>query len=63
MKFGLGSQLTEQMGVSLFAQGSALTAHVEQCLLLEAVIFTPLHKSNELKDKDNTSLNIIIILT
>lgn len=59
--FGLSSQLTELVGDALFAQGSAVTAHTEQCLLLEAVICTPLHTPNELKDKENTSLNIIIL--
>lgn len=61
--FGLGSQLTELVGDPLFAQGSAVTARTEQCSLLEAVICTPLHKSNKLKDKETTSLNIIVILT
>lgn len=60
--FALGSQLMEQVGDPLSALGDAVTVHMEQCLLWEAVICTPLHKSNELEDKENTSLNIIIIL-
>lgn len=61
---GFGSQLTEQRGDPLFAQASAGTAHMAQCLLSEAVICTPLlHKSNELKDKGKMSLNLITILT
>lgn len=60
--FALCSQLIEQVGDPLSALGGAVTAHMEQCLLLEAVTCTPLHKSNELKEKENTCLNSIIIL-
>lgn len=56
--FALCSQLTEQVGDPLSAPSGAVTAHMEQCLRLEAVTCIPLHKANELKDKEN----VIIIL-
>lgn len=64
LSHGFGSQLSEQRGDPLFAQVRAGTAHMAQCLLSEAVIYTPiLHKSNELKDKGKMSLDLITILT